>query len=1004
MPSKEFTFTGTWAKWDVPKKVDWVDVVLEGAGSGSTPGGRVTGRINTKRIQSLRVLVGEKGAQSGGPTVGGGGPAGKGRSLPDGWSGGGASVIRSTSTTGAIKAVAGGAGGASGDDGSGGPGGGDVAGSGLRGDLVETDPPPLTGDIPDVASATGGTQIQGGVGGTSSAAAELAGFDASDDVLAVGGAGGGPRWPGTSGGGGGGGGYHPGGGGVAGWAGETPGTGGGGGSSYAVALTQFTNSIGGGSMGNGRVTLTWVTPPPANQPPSAPTDVKIGGGKGKDYAEEMATFSTGDLEIKATLKDSTSPTVRLIVQYAPDESFTGLKTIRSKYVNKGKQATVNLTGLAQNTLWHMRLYAEDKQGLQSTSYTTVKVWTNRAPNAPTLLLPGENDVIDDIDPVIFGWNHTDPDHDTSPHQSAFNLAWRRSGTPLFPAGPWTEVTFETGDETYVGDPETFKASTTYDWRVRTRDEQNLWGPFSEIRSFFVRGSSAPPWLDSPVADIAVDITDGVTFVWRFRDPAEGASQIGADLQYRLVGTDDWTSVFGDSALPGTEASWYLGPEVLRPGRYEWQVRTYSDSSLEPSAWSDSGFFWAVKTPGVTATPVVPTRTVEARLGCGTNEVHVYRRGGDMYVGRIKPVSNLNYNRKRDDISNCTFTVAGAGYDCASLLREIHTWTHEIVIWRDGLRVWEGPVSRIQDGPNGVFIEARDVWNYIYRRIMRQGYNDVYQITGGVQVGMQHVTARARQIALNALAPDDPNVLEYLTTLNFPDDALESRAVPDFSTTAWEEIDSLAATGGLDYTAIGRRLILWDTHRPLGRLPELRTEHFSDPPIISEYGMLLATDFGVTNNNGVFGLATRRDPGTLPAYGLVELLASAYGESEADSSGTTETLTSEAQAALAVTLTDQAERNIAHRYPTPVIVRVPDNSTLNPQTPISFDHLVPGVWVPLRADGLIRSIAQWQKLDLVTVTDDPAGEKIAVTFSPAPNAGEDPDAGVGTAADTAGADA
>lgn len=71
--------------------------------------------------------------------------------------------------------------------------------------------------------------------------------------------------------------------------------------------------------------------------------------------------------------------------------------------------------------------------------------------------------------------------------------------------------------------------------------------------------------------------------------------------------------------------------------------------------------------------------------------------------------------------------------------------------------------------------------------------------------------------------------------------------------------------------------------------------------------------------------------------------------------------------------------------------MPDNSTLHPDTPVTINQLVPGVWIPLRARGTVRDVAQWQKLDLVTVEQDASGEKISVTTSPAPNRGVDPDA-------------
>ena len=48
-----------------------------------------------------------------------------------------------------------------------------------------------------------------------------------------------------------------------------------------------------------------------------------------------------------------------------------------------------------------------------------------------------------------------------------------------------------------------------------------------------------------------------------------------------------------------------------------------------------------------------------------------------------------------------------------------------------------------------------------------------------------------------------------------------------------------------------------------------------------------------------------------------------------------------------------------------------------------------LWIPLRAMGTVRVVAQWQKLDSVTVDQDASGgEKISVVMSPAPNGGDD----------------
>lgn len=399
-------------------------------------------------------------------------------------------------------------------------------------------------------------------------------------------------------------------------------------------------------------------------------------------------------------------------------------------------------------------------------------------------------------------------------------------------------------------------------------------------------------------------------------------------------------------------------------------------------------------------PVIADAEIQGALGCGSHRVWVYRKGGQIPVGEITPIAHLVWNRKRDDISNAVITTNGFGDDCCQLLSELRSWMHEIVIFRDGVRVWEGPVTRIVYKVDQVEIEAKDVMAYLYRRIMRQGYSDAYRERGGdahIQVGQGHrsVVERAGIITMNALAPYEPNVLPYLTLIKHVGDAKQGRVVPDYSRTAWEEIDDLAATAGLDYVTVGRRIVYWDTHRPIGRLPEMRDDDFSEPPVVTEYGMNLANYFAVTNNSGVWGAATpsrelMAQYGATHAfdfYGPIELLASQYGESEADGTGT---LTPTSRADAVSRMEQQARRNMANRWPTPLVVRVPDNSAVNPEVNLGINQLVPGVWIPVRAVGTCRVVAQWQKLDQVTVEEKGGKEWVRLVMSPAPNGGRDPD--------------
>ena len=158
---------------------------------------------------------------------------------------------------------------------------------------------------------------------------------------------------------------------------------------------------------------------------------------------------------------------------------------------------------------------------------------------------------------------------------------------------------------------------------------------------------------------------------------------------------------------------------------------------------------------------------------------------------------------------------------------------------------------------------------------------------------------------------------------------------------------------------------------------MRDGDFSDPPIVTEYGMQTGELLRGHQRLGIAGCATRGtdDPAELGircTYGPIEMLASAYGETagcgdtggvDPDSCGAT----------CRTTLTKQAQRNIAHRWPTPLVVRVPDNSTLNPEGATSgSSSWSPACGFRCAPTGTCREVAQWQKLDSVTVTEDDSG--------------------------------
>lgn len=676
-------------------------------------------------------------------------------------------------------------------------------------------------------------------------------------------------------------------------------------------------------------------------------------------------------------------------------------------------------------------------------------WTNRAPLAPVILTPDQDSTYNISDTFNLSWNINDPDQlgsDTPEEwdQRGWDLQYRSKPTPAAPNPTWyrlngtdkdgfptTSLTmhdtawgeinryWEHRDITIVcGDlslpPHRLRLPAGA-WQLRLRTFDNgvcfdspgtppVWpslsavpitntSPWSNVLNVTILSPTNPPILLSPINDVSVDVDAGLALRWKFRDSrTPPGAQNKRSIRIRK-GSGAWFNIAVDEASGSDVRAVTSGIYQIEAGfRYEWQVKVESTGGYD-SDWSESGFFWGVPSPGSGGEVPIPGDTVELyELGCGSHSVGVYERGGLKRIADLTQLSRIKWDRRRDDISEAEIKISGWDEDCGRLLSNLRSWQHELVIFRDSgqgpVRVWEGPITHITYETDTVTIAARDVMCYVYRRILKVGFSDAYRASGG---GLTTVTTRARKIIQDALAPSDPNVLAYLKTYEFDDDARQTRTVKPWSTTAFEVVDDMAAKSGLDYTTVGRRIILWDTHRQIGFLPEMRDGDFDASPIVTEYGMLLATVYGVTNGDGLYGYATKGyDPEaqTEPDYySFVEMLVSTWTDG---AEGDTGTLTFEAQQKMIEALTEQAERGIRSRWPTPVVVRVPDNSRLNPDVGVGINQLVPGVAIMLRSDTTLREVAQRQKLDRVDVVEESGVEQVRVTMSPFPTGDEDSD--------------
>lgn len=353
-----------------------------------------------------------------------------------------------------------------------------------------------------------------------------------------------------------------------------------------------------------------------------------------------------------------------------------------------------------------------------------------------------------------------------------------------------------------------------------------------------------------------------------------------------------------------------------------------------------------------------------------NRCYIADRGGQVILGEV-PATLIQWGRVRDDISTARVVAQDIGLECRRLLANTEPVRHELLIYRGGDRVWEGPITRIADSTNGqVELNARDVCQWLEWAIYFSGYDDRYpncrQVTERVEIMFERQLERFEQL-------EPPiNVLQHAHIVHSPDGPRQCRELLKHQKTCWEELESFARYSGIDYTTVGRRIAVLDTHEPLGRTQTATAADFLGDLAVSAYGLEFATFVSATDGEGHYGWVGGNDP----YYGRVEKL---YTVREEGDSATDSTEPPSRQA-----LIDSAERQLEGRNPVPVLARVPDNTSVNPNSDVlGINNLVPCVRIPLRVDLTLRTLSQVQKLDTVTVVEDASGEDIRVTMSPAP---------------------
>jgi hypothetical protein len=364
------------------------------------------------------------------------------------------------------------------------------------------------------------------------------------------------------------------------------------------------------------------------------------------------------------------------------------------------------------------------------------------------------------------------------------------------------------------------------------------------------------------------------------------------------------------------------------------------------------------------------------LSCVAHSAELFDRGGRKKIGSLGPLTRVKWERRRDDISIGTVWISAVSAECAEVLRLAETNRTELVIFRGTKRVWEGPVNRITYEGGSVEIEAKDMMYYVQRTIMRNEYDNRYPNVGLVLDRIDRIMT-AELARKEALDPST-NILNhiryiYATPEQGSDDARTAAWTLPYEMTVFQHVDNYAWRGGIDYTVVGRSIMFFDVHSRIGQTPMVTADDFIGDPVITQYGSELTTYVAMTDGKGHWGDAGGIDP----YYGEWEVLHQAYDENASTPDPEDDNEPSVAEMA------SQARRTWIQGQRPALVVRIPDNTRLNPKGVLTIEDLEPGVWIPLTATHPGRTVSQMQKLDTMSVDETAeGGEVIRVVLSPA----------------------
>jgi hypothetical protein len=348
------------------------------------------------------------------------------------------------------------------------------------------------------------------------------------------------------------------------------------------------------------------------------------------------------------------------------------------------------------------------------------------------------------------------------------------------------------------------------------------------------------------------------------------------------------------------------------------------------------------------------------LGCPVYEAYVLQRGGQVAVGQITALTQIQWSRVLNDVSKASLQLGGVGgrisQKCCDLLSQINPWEHELGIYRNGELVWVGPITHLSfDTQNvKVSISAMDIFSWMDRRKI---YDEI------LSDDTTPCTTTFQRVFSSATAPD-PSFRPALAIT--PGTISGARQyLPLQQKMAGDVLRELARTV-VDFTVVNRTVYVTSVELNLPSVATATDEHWTQPPVIEINGENIATSITVTGPGAgeagydLYGIAKVGSDGVDPNLGLIDKVVSEP------------------------TLLDQdsIDHNAASRL---ALINQPlvytTKGRLSPYFPMLMSELIPCVKIDLRLDAFCRPVLSQYRLHQVDVTVGFDQEDVELTLFP-----------------------